>query len=629
MGHGRERRDVGEASVCGPGRLELLEGGAGISPAQLQAGEVEVRARGQPGSRGGAKEPVVGFVEAVEGQGGQGSTEVEARVVGVTREGGAEGALGVVPTALLQGQETQLGIHAGVAGVAFERLLVAAEGLLGPPEAVEPVPAEEELVRRHVLGGVPLPRRARELGLLGWSPLQLDEEAAALVVDGEVEVVDPHPDLHRDLDGERTVGGDGGHGRAQLPVPAGVAQDDLHVLEDARRVHPGKGLALPKPRVDGEVRVRVVEAPGVAHGKPVVMGPAHLVGLEPVVVGLVVREGPGLGLEVGPPSLREDVLPDPPGGPRSPGPQLLAGHQAVVGHVYRPPLSAMVIGPEPVVGALVGEEAAGVLDVLPPAEVDAVVDRPVPELRLPVAGDDVAGVLGLGPLVGVGGGGGPELEGHPVVRGVDEDVVAADAAPSGLEGHAHQPAGVVDGLGLPHPHRGAAVVVTHDAVVHRHVARRAVPVGEVPLDPAGDPGSGHGDEAGLDRPLPVEPDVVVGLVHRPVEPAPDLREDQYLDVLVLEDDRVVLAIDSAVGERFLERVRVDAALGPRVQGVHRRGPDLPGRQDELLLARRDGIGGRGHRRAHRQEDRGAGLQRRHDEKEDQDHRGYCMALESP
>ena len=69
---------------------------------------------------------------------------------------------------------------------------------------------------------------------------------------------------------------------------------------------------------------------------------------------------------------------------------------------------------------------------------------------------------------------------------------------------------------------------------------------EIPLDAARDPGPRHADQTGLDRRLPIEPDVVVGLVQRTVQTSAYLREDHGLDKLVFQDHRVVGFVDLLV-----------------------------------------------------------------------------------
>jgi len=82
------------------------------------------------------------------------------------------------------------------------------------------------------------------------------------------------------------------------------------------------------------------------------------------------------------------------------------------------------------------------------------------------------------------------------------------------------------------PHRPAAVGACLEAVLHREERRRAVVVGNVPLDAAGDPRADQSDERRLDHVLPVEEVVAVGLVNAREDPSADLRRDTDLQVLV-------------------------------------------------------------------------------------------------
>jgi len=129
----------------------------------------------------------------------------------------------------------------------------------------------------------------------------------------------------------------------------------------------------------------------------------------------------------------------------------------MAGDVHHAPLRLVIVSAEPVGGIVEGEKAAGVRHILPPRKVGPFVDRPVPELVLAVARHHVAGILGLRPLVRMRRGRGPELEGLPVVGGVDEDVVAAHVAPPREDGDADEPAHPVDRLRLPDPDRPAPV----------------------------------------------------------------------------------------------------------------------------------------------------------------------------
>ena len=308
-----------------------------------------------------------------------------------------------------------------------------------------------------------------------------------------------------------------------------------------------------------------------------------------MVVGLVVAEGSGLRLEVRPAAFRQDVFPDPARRSRAPGPELLAWHRAVIRDVHQPALRLVVVGAEPVVLALPREEARRVRDVLPPRQVHAVVDRPAPELVLAVARHEVTGVLGLRELVRVSRRGRPELERMALVGRVDEDVVAGEVAPPACERDPDQPAHPVDGLGLADPDGGAAVRVLHHGVVDRHEPGGPVPVREVPLDPAGDPGARHADQARLDRGLPVEPLVAVRLVERAVDAAAELREDHELDVLVLQHHGAISPRHLLVSEPLAERVGVDRTLRAWVDRVELGRPDLPGRASSRLPhARRPG-----------------------------------------
>ena len=104
---------------------------------------------------------------------------------------------------------------------------------------------------------------------------------------------------------------------------------------------------------------------------PVFCNRLGLARLDPAVVRLVVRVGPGHQLQVRPVGVGEDLVPHPPGRPVAEREELLAGHHVVVREVDEARLPAVVIAAEEVLLAVPGEDRQRAGVVLPPGDIHA------------------------------------------------------------------------------------------------------------------------------------------------------------------------------------------------------------------------------------------------------------------
>ena len=399
-------------------------------------------------------------------------------------------------------------------------------------------------------------------------------------------VVEVHGHLRRfgDLFGrDFRVGGEGfvrgDQGGRLVERLAAAPHDDAGVGPDAGHVggqmQPSVGADL---HVDRRVFVAPVDVFQVADAVPVGRELLRLVGIEPAVVGLVVRVGAHHQLAVVAVVVGQDAgVPLRVGAPE---PEFAALDDVVVARQHRAGLAAGVVPGDEVLLEVVHEHRVGHEVVLPPRGVNAVGvfvdaverlagDGPVREPVLAVEGHEF-GALGEDDLVVV-------VHERRDVRPVEHRIVVLGRVdqPSGdlhvgfarTERDADGPRHAVAEFGLADPDGLAAVPVLDDAVVARDVRRGAVVVEDVPFDAPRNPRSRHADVRRLDHVLVVEDVVAVGLVDGVEQPSADLRQDAQFDVFVFEVEGLVAHRLFVARHVVVERIGVDRAARPLVGPV--------------------------------------------------------------
>ena len=91
--------------------------------------------------------------------------------------------------------------------------------------------------------------------------------------------------------------------------------------------------------------------------------------------------------------------------------------------------------------------------------------------------------------------------------------------------------------------------------------RGAMVMRDVPLDAAGNPGADQADERRLDDVLAINEVVAVALVHRLEQPPANLRQDADPHIFVFQIDDAIDLVRFDMGQRVVERVGINAALG--------------------------------------------------------------------
>ena len=334
--------------------------------------------------------------------------------------------------------------------------------------------------------------------------------------------------------------------------------------------------------VDRRVFVAPVDVFQVADAVPVGRELLRLVGIEPAVVGLVVRVGGRHQFDVGPVLVSEGLaVPLVAVVHVAPGPEFAAFVDVAVSGQHRAGVLAVVVSADEVVLQVVdehrsahqGREVAPVADILADVVRIAAVGRigngPAHEAVLVVERSEF-GVLreyDLVVLVGVGGDVVPVQHGVPVGAVVEEAAFHLDVGAVGIECHADGPRHAVALLDLADPDRLRSVAVVHQLVVDRILAGRAVVVEDVPFDAARDPCAEHADVGGFDHVLAVENLVSVGLVRGVEKASADVREHAHLQIVVLQKQGPVGGVDLFVGRIVVHGIGIDAAFGPLVGEV--------------------------------------------------------------
>ena len=169
-------------------------------------------------------------------------------------------------------------------------------------------------------------------------------------------------------------------------------------------------LAVLDDEVDGGISVCVLDAVDVAEGVPVLRPGARLIRLQPTVVGLIVGVCPHHQLDVWTVLVGKKMVFCATGRAVTPGPELLAWDNIVVGDAHYAGVLSVIVAGEKIVLVVPREHRVGVGVILVPADIDAgckvravelgSCDRPRGEFALAVIGDELrAG--GKNDLVGV------------------------------------------------------------------------------------------------------------------------------------------------------------------------------------------------------------------------------------
>ena len=325
-------------------------------------------------------------------------------------------------------------------------------------------------------------------------------------------------------------------------------------------------------QIDRGIEVGFLHAADVAERIPVHAEGFGFVGLKPAIVGLIVGIGAHHQFDVRAIVVGQDVVPLAAGGAIAPGPQLLAGHDVVVGDGHDAGFAAVVVAGEEIVFVVPGKDGIRGDVVLVPTDVDAfgeigavvssVGQRPFGELVFAVKG----AVLGAGReedlvvLIDVHGDVGEAEHGVDHRRAVGDAQGRFQVCLAGAQRVTHGPAHARAQFQFADPDGFAAVGILFHFVLHGKGGGGAMMMRDVPFDAAGDPRADQTDQGRLDDVLAVDEVVAVGFVDALEEAAAYFRQDTDADELVLEIDDFVLLVLFFGGEVVVERIGVDAPL---------------------------------------------------------------------
>ena len=171
------------------------------------------------------------------------------------------------------------------------------------------------------------------------------------------------------------------------------------------------------------------------------------------------------------------------------------------------------------------------------------------------------------------------------VHGVGDADLLVEVGLARMQRHADGPAGPQGLFEVAHLQVGRAVRVRPDQGIDGRDDRHRVHLRSgVPLHAAADERPAHGDHARLDHAVEVKRLLALGLVQHGMEPPAQFRQAGHLQVLVLQEQRLVRAVLLLAGQMVLHRVGVhDRPLdGRRELDLVLQGPEL--RVDVLLPA---------------------------------------------
>ena len=287
-------------------------------------------------------------------------------------------------------------------------------------------------------------------------------------VDGNV-LFEEHPGAGLEQDGGGTVRGGGAE-----PEQGGAVRGGLEV--------------------HGALEVGLLHAFDVPERIPIHPEGLGLARLEPAIIGLVIRVGPGHQLDVRAVGVGQDLVPHASARAVAPGPEFLAGNDVVVRHAQDARFLAVVVAGEEVLLAIPGEHGIGIEMVGVPThvhtarEIRAAItggrNGPGGELVFRVVGhelgagriDDLVKVIGMHRHVGKAK---HRVDQRRPVENADR---ALEAGAPGPQGVADRPAHALAQFQFAHPYRLAAVGVGLNAVLDGQESRGAVMVGDVPFN---------------------------------------------------------------------------------------------------------------------------------------------------
>ena len=367
--------------------------------------------------------------------------------------------------------------------------------------------------------------------------------------------------------GERLVGR---QRRRQLLAFVRRLDFDLGVFEQLGG-DAGDAQVLAGLDVDRRLGRRVVEAVQIMDREEILFGMLHFAGLQPCVVGLVVRIRTRHQFQIRAVVVRQDLIPDAGRLVVAPQEEFLPFRIMAVRPDHDAGVLSVVVAAEEILLRLAAEERRGRGMDLPPADVRMVeFDSLVLTVEFrPRAGrilrvmDGVVHIRRedhLILLVRMDGRVRPVEERLRQLAVVAEVEIHFQAGRVRLQAEADFRPHAVAFLRFRDPDRGGAVGAAFDAIVRRHKRRRPMMMREIPLHAAGHPRAQHADQRGLHDILPIEEIIVVRLVESAHDAAAEIRQDFVADVFILHDDAPPFAGRLVRRQLVLQRIRIDMAL---------------------------------------------------------------------
>ena len=271
-----------------------------------------------------------------------------------------------------------------------------------------------------------------------------------------------------------------------------------------------------------------------------------LVGHEPGEVRLVIAEHAGHQLDIRAVFVGQVSVPCPAKVAVAPCPLLFARRDMVIGDMQNAGVYAVIIAADKVVIAVRAHIAGGHGDIFVAGDIDA---GAVVVLVIYARGDGERGNIALaviedgghirredalGIVVHRNGRIGPPQEGLREIGAVIELAPDLDIGLIGIEGEGHFALGTVHLIDLGELHAGASVLIPGDAPVGGAVGGRAVMLGPVELDAAGDPRAGEAHQRRLDHLVVVDEVVAVGFIHGALNAAAQLGQHHDFQIIVFQ-----------------------------------------------------------------------------------------------
>src|ERR1039458_9038722 len=325
-------------------------------------------------------------------------------------------------------------------------------------------------------------------------------------------------------------------------------------------------------QVHSGIEIGFLDAADIAERIPVHGERPGFVGLEPTVIGLMVRVGAHHQLDARAVGIAEGGIPSPAAGAVAPAPEFFTGYDVVVGHAHGAGLFAVVVAGKEIVIVIPGEDRIRGEVVLVPTDIDAfgeigaaiggMGNRPAGKLAFGV----VYAELGAGRedhlvvLIGVDGEVGEAEHGVHFGGAVEDPHGGFQDCLAGPQRVSHGPAHALAHFQLTHPDGLTAIGIFLHFVLHGDESAGAMVMRDIPLHAAGHPGADEADEGRLDDVLAIDEVIVVGLIDAFENAAADLRQDADLEVLVFQIDDGVSLVDFSARQRVVHGVGVDRSL---------------------------------------------------------------------